>query len=63
MALKKNKNRPAGKRAGKNKGRKQSFFMLLRQWTLPLFFLFLIGFSLAATFYIIFLHTPSSPIF
>jgi hypothetical protein len=63
MASPKSKKRSAGKRAGKNKGGKQKIFMLLRQWTLPLFFLFLIVFSMAATFYIIFLHTPSSPVF
>jgi len=63
MATKKIKKRPAQKRTRKSKIRKKGFFMLLRQWTLPLFFLFLIGFSMAATFYIIFLHAPSKPIF
>ena len=37
--------------------------MILRQFSLPLFLFFLIGVSLAATFYIIFLHTPSKPLF
>jgi hypothetical protein len=63
MATPKSKKRPAKTQAKKGKAGEKSFFMLLRQWCLPLFFLFLIGFSLAATFYIIFLHTPSKPIF
>ena len=63
MVKKKKKKAPAKKRARKSKAGKKSFFMLLRQWSLPLFLLFLIGFSLAATFYLIFLHTPTKPLF
>jgi len=63
MPTPKRKKHPAGKRAKKRKAGGKSFFILFRQWGLPLFFVFLIGFSLAATFYIIFLHTPSKPIF
>jgi hypothetical protein len=63
MVTKKKKKVPAKKRPRKSKTSKRSFFMLLRQWSLPLFLLFLIGFSLAATFYLIFLHTPSKPLF
>ncbi len=37
--------------------------MMLRQWSLPLFLLLLISFSLAATFYLVFLHTPATPLF
>jgi cell division septal protein FtsQ len=63
MAQKKTNKRPARKRAAKSKSRKPNLFMLLRQWSLPFFLLFLIVFSMAATFYIIFLHTPSRPLF
>jgi len=63
MVTKKNKKEPVKKRARKSKAKKRSFFMIFRQWSMPLFLLFLVGISLAATFYIIFLHTPSKPLF
>ena len=63
MAIKRKKTGPARKKARKGKTGKKGLFMVLRQWSLPLFLLILIGFSLAATFYIIFLHTPTKPIF
>lgn len=63
MAAKENKKKPVKKRKGKGRTSKRSFFSLLRQWSLPLFLLLLIGFSLAATFYLVFLHTPATPIF
>ncbi len=63
MAIQKKKKKPAKKRAAKSKANKLSVFKILRLWTLPLFLLILVGFSLAATFYIIFLHTPSMPLF
>ncbi len=36
---------------------------MLRRWSLPIFLLMLICVSLAATFYLIFLHTPATPLF
>jgi cell division septal protein FtsQ len=63
MATKGTKKKPAKKRKRKNRTPKRSFFVMLRQWSLPLFLLFLMGFSLAAAFYLIFLHTPSTPLF
>jgi hypothetical protein len=63
MTTQRKKKKPAKKRAKKRKTPKISFFTIVRQWSLPLFLLLLIGFSLAATFYIIFLHTPSKPLF
>jgi hypothetical protein len=55
--------KPAKKQKKKTRAHKKSFFVMLRQWSLPLFLLLLISFSLAATFYLIFLHTPSTPLF
>jgi hypothetical protein len=63
MVTKRKKRGPVKKGVKKNRARKKSFFMILRQWSLPFFLLFLIGLSLAATFYIIFLHPPSKPLF
>jgi len=63
MTTQKKKKKPPKKRAKKSKTSKISFFTIARQWSLPLFLFLLIGFSLAATFYIIFLHTPSKPLF
>jgi len=63
MVTKGNKKKPAKKRKGKSRTHKKSFFVMLRQWSLPLFLLLLISFSLAATFYLIFLHIPSTPLF
>ena len=51
------------KKKTKRRKQKRSFIMMLRQWALPLFLFMLICFSLAATFYLIFLHTPSTPLF
>jgi hypothetical protein len=59
----KNKKRPAKKRARKRKAKKRSFLAVFRQWSFPLILMLLVGFSLAATFYIIFLHTPTKPLF
>jgi len=63
MATQRKKKKPIKKRAKKSKAKKLSFLKVFRQWSLPVFLLFLIVFSLAATFYIIFLHAPSKPIF
>jgi len=63
MVKKRKKGGPVKKRARKSRTEKRNFFMILRQLSLPLFLFFLIGVSLAATFYIIFLHTPSKPLF
>jgi cell division septal protein FtsQ len=64
MATKRKTKKPAKKKK-KKKSRKQkrSFFMILRQLSLPIFLFLLICLSLAATFYLIFLHTPSTPLF
>ena len=40
-----------------------TIFALLRRWSLPFFLLVLVGISIAATFYIVFLHAPSTPFF
>jgi hypothetical protein len=63
MPPKGKKKKPAKKQKKKTGPHKKSFFVMLRQWSLPLFLLLLISFSLAATFYLIFLHTPSTPLF
>jgi len=63
MATKGNKKKPAKKRPGKSRKQKRSLLVMLRQWSLPLFLLLLMSFSLAATFYLIFLHTPATPLF
>ena len=57
------KKKPAKKKRPRSKKQKKGFFMLLRQWSLPLFLFLLVCISLAATFYIVFLHTPSKPYF
>ncbi|MDX1777070.1 MAG: hypothetical protein R3297_10845 [Desulfobulbales bacterium] len=62
---------PEGKRKKTAKKRKRqssrkrnrSFSTLLRQWFMPLSLLLFIFFSLAATFYLVFLHTPATPLF
>jgi hypothetical protein len=63
MALKKNKKKPAKKRKAKRRKYKRGFWGLLRQWSLPLVLLLIISVSLAATFYLVFLHIPSPPLF
>jgi hypothetical protein len=63
MPTKGKKKKPAKRQKKKRRVQTKSFFVLLRQWSLPLFLLLLIGFSLAATFYLIFLHTPATPLF
>jgi len=63
MAQKRKKSGSAKKRKqGKNISGK-TLSMILRRWTLPFFLLFLVGISLAAMFYIIFLHSPATPLF
>ena len=51
------------KRGGKKRTQNRGLLELLRHWSLPLFLIFLLCFSLAATFYVIFLHPPSKPLF
>jgi uncharacterized protein involved in exopolysaccharide biosynthesis len=63
MATKKNKKKPATKRKAKRKIQKRGFWGLLRQWSLPFVLLLIISVSLAATFYLVFLHIPSTPFF
>jgi len=63
MAAKGTRKKTVQKRKGKKKPQKRGLLALLRQWALPLFLLLLIGFSLAATFYLVFLHTPATPLF
>jgi hypothetical protein len=63
MTTQRKKKKPAKKRPRKTKAKKVSFVKMFRQWSFPLFLLLLVGISLAATFYIIFLHTPSKPLF
>jgi cell division septal protein FtsQ len=63
MTTKGKKKKSAKKRKRKSRKQNRSFFMMLRQWSLPLFLLLLISFSLAATFYLVFLHTPATPLF
>jgi len=63
MASKRNKKKSVKKRKAKRKTQKQGFLLMIRQWTLPLFLLLFICISLAATFYLIFLHMPSTPLF
>jgi hypothetical protein len=55
MQQKAHKKKNPRKRSPKNK---KNVFAGLRQLFLPLLLLLLISLSLAATFYIIFLHTP-----
>jgi len=63
MAAKKNKTRSVKKRKRKRKKNKKSLLSLLRQWFMPFFLFLIIGISLAAAFYMIFLHTPATPLF
>lgn len=63
MATKGTKKKPAAKRKGKSRKQQKGLVAVLRRWALPLFLLMLIGISLAATFYLIFLHTPATPLF
>jgi len=63
MASKRNKKKSVKKRKAKRETQKQGFLLMMRQWTLPLFLLLFICISLAATFYLIFLHMPSTPLF
>jgi len=63
MVTKGVKKKAAKKRRPKSRKQKKSLFRVLRQWSLPLFLFFLVCISLAATFYIIFLHAPSQPLF
>ena len=63
MAAKGNKKKFVKKRKAKRKTQKKGFLLMMRQWTLPLFLLLFICISLAATFYLVFLHTPSTPLF
>jgi uncharacterized membrane protein YadS len=63
MASKGNKKKSVKKRKAKRKKQKNGFLLMMRQWTLPLFVLLFICISLAATFYLVFLHTPSTPLF
>jgi len=63
MAQKRKKSGPAKKRKpGKNTAGK-TLSVILRRWTLPLILLFIVGISLSAMFYIIFLHSPATPLF
>jgi cytoskeletal protein RodZ len=63
MATKRNKKKPAKKRPRKKGKQKRSLPVMLRQWSLPLFLLLVMSFSLAAAFYLIFLHIPAAPLF
>jgi len=54
---------PAKKTRRKSKKKKQSSWQKIRPWLMPLFLFLLISFSLAATFYIIFLRPASMPLF
>jgi cell division septal protein FtsQ len=63
MPTKGKKKKSAKKRKRKSRKQNRSFFMMLRQWSLPLFLLLLVTLSLAATFYLVFLHTPATPLF
>ena len=62
MALKGRKKQPR-KRAQKRRARNKNVFVVLRQLLFPVLLLLLVSLSLAATFYIIFLHTPPKPLF
>jgi hypothetical protein len=63
MTTRGNKKKPAAKRKGKRGNPKKRVTVLLRQWSLPLVLLVFVCFSLAAAFYLIFLHTPATPVF
>jgi len=63
MASRRNKKKSVKKRKAKRKTQKKDFLLMMRLWTLPLFLLLFICISLAATFYLVFLHTPSTPLF
>jgi hypothetical protein len=63
MATKKYNKKPAKKRKTKRRTPKRGFWGLLRQWSLPFVLFLIISVSLAATFYLVFLHIPSTPIF
>jgi len=54
---------PAKKTRRKSRTKKQSGWQRIRPWLMPLFLFMLVSFSLAATFYIIFLRPASMPLF
>ena len=57
------KKRPAAKRKNAGKKGKNKVPGLLRRWTLPLMLLLLLCFSLAASFYLVFLYIPPPPVY
>jgi len=63
MPTKGKKKKSAKKRKKRSRKQNRSMFVMLRQWSLPLFLLLLISFTLAATFYLVFLHTPATSLF
>jgi hypothetical protein len=63
MPPKARKKNPVKKPGRKNRKKTKSGWQLIRPWLLPLFLFLLISFSLAATFYIIFLRPASKPLF
>jgi hypothetical protein len=52
MPTKGKKKKSAKKRKKRSRKQNRSMFVMLRQWSLPLFLLLLISFTLAATFYL-----------
>jgi hypothetical protein len=62
MPIKGKKRKPARKRGKKSRAKNKNLFMGLSQLLLPILLLLFVTLSLAATFYIIFLHTPAKPL-
>jgi hypothetical protein len=63
MKTTKKKKTAPKKRKGKRNKKKTSALTFFRQWSLPFCIFLLVSISLAAAFYIIFLHTPTKPLF
>jgi hypothetical protein len=63
MTIQKKTRKPSKTQKRKSRREKGSFILLMRQWFLPLLLLLLVCFSLAATFYLIFLHIPATPVY
>jgi len=63
MPLRGKKRKPARKRSKKSRAKYRNLLLGLGQLLLPVMLLLFVTLSLAAAFYIIFLHTPAKPIF
>jgi hypothetical protein len=63
MAKKRKKGGSTKKQKQKKYSAGKTLSVILRRLTVPFLLLCLIGISLAAMFYIIFLHSPATPLF